>query len=37
VHGAHVALRARFATHPESVKGRLHVSDATGLGFSLLE
>ncbi|MCE2950216.1 MAG: mandelate racemase/muconate lactonizing enzyme family protein [bacterium] len=37
VHGAHVALRARFATHPESAQGRLHVPDAPGLGFSLLE
>jgi L-alanine-DL-glutamate epimerase-like enolase superfamily enzyme len=37
VHGAHVALRARFATHPEFAQGRLHVPDAPGLGFSLLE
>lgn len=35
VHGAHVALRARFATHPEFKDGRLHVPDAPGLGFTL--
>ena len=37
VHGAHVALRARFAIHPEFAQGRLQVSDAPGLGFSLRE
>ena len=35
VHGAHVALRERFATHPEFRDGKLHVSDAPGLGFAL--
>ncbi len=35
VHGAHVALRARFATHPEFKDGQLHVPDAPGLGFTL--
>jgi len=35
VHGAHVALRARFATEPEFRDGRLHVPAAAGLGFSL--
>jgi L-rhamnonate dehydratase len=37
VHGAHVALRARFATHPQFAQGRLLVSDAPGSGFSLLD
>lgn len=35
VHGAHVALRERFATHPAFADGKLHVPDAPGLGFSL--
>lgn len=35
VHGAHAALRGRFATHPEFRGGRLHVPAAAGLGFSL--
>jgi len=35
VHGAHAALRARFATHPEFRAGRLQVPAAPGLGFSL--
>ena len=35
VHGAHAALRTRFATHPEFRDGRIHVSTAPGLGFSL--
>ena len=35
VHGAHVAIKARFATHPEFRDGKLHVPDAPGLGFSL--
>ena len=35
VHGAHAALRARFATHAEFRDGKLHVPDAPGLGFSL--
>lgn len=35
VHGAHVALKARFATHPEFSGGKLQVLDAPGLGFSL--
>jgi L-alanine-DL-glutamate epimerase-like enolase superfamily enzyme len=35
VHGAHVALKARFATHPEFKDGKLHVPEAPGLGFSL--
>ncbi len=35
VHGAHAALRERFATHPQYQGGRLHVPDAPGLGFSL--
>jgi L-rhamnonate dehydratase len=35
VHGAHVALRARFATEPEFNKGKLQVPVAAGLGFSL--
>jgi len=37
VHGAHAALRTRFATHPEFRDGRLHVPTAPGLGFSLLD
>lgn len=35
VHGAHAALRARFATEPEFSSGRLQVPAAPGLGFSL--
>jgi L-rhamnonate dehydratase len=35
VHGAHVALRARFATEPEFRDGLLHVPAMPGLGFSL--
>lgn len=35
VHGAHVALRARFATEPEFRDGKLQVPAAPGLGFSL--
>ncbi len=35
VHGAHVAIKARFATHPEFSDGKLHVPDVPGLGFSL--
>lgn len=34
VHGAHVALKARFATHPAFSEGKLRVPDAPGLGFS---
>jgi L-rhamnonate dehydratase len=37
VHGAHAALRSRFATHPEFSDGRLQVPAAPGLGFSLLD
>jgi L-rhamnonate dehydratase len=35
VHGAHVAIKARFATPPEFKDGKLQVPDAPGLGFSL--
>lgn len=35
VHGAHVALKTRFATHAEFKSGKLRVPDAPGLGFSL--
>lgn len=35
VHGAHVALRARFATEPEFSDGKLLVPAVPGLGFSL--
>lgn len=35
VHGAHAALRERFATHPAFTGGKLQVPDAPGLGFSL--
>jgi L-rhamnonate dehydratase len=35
VHGAHVAIKARFATHPAFSEGKLQVPDAPGLGFSL--
>jgi L-alanine-DL-glutamate epimerase-like enolase superfamily enzyme len=37
VHGAHAALRDRFATHPTFVAGMLRVPDAPGLGFSLAD
>ncbi len=37
VHGAHAALRSRFATHPDFHDGKLHVPDVPGLGFSLLD
>jgi L-alanine-DL-glutamate epimerase-like enolase superfamily enzyme len=35
VHGAHAALRTRFATHPEFSEGMLQVPAAPGLGFTL--
>ncbi len=35
VHGAHAALRTRFATHPDFRDGQLHVPAAPGLGFTL--
>ena len=35
VHGAHAALRARFASHPRFCKGELQVPQLPGLGFSL--
>jgi L-rhamnonate dehydratase len=35
VHGAHVALKARYATHPAFSGGKLQVPVAPGLGFSL--
>jgi L-rhamnonate dehydratase len=35
VHGAHAAIKARFATHPEFRGGKLTVPAAPGLGFSL--
>lgn len=35
VHGAHAALRERFATEPQFRDGKLHVPAAAGLGFSL--
>jgi len=35
VHGAHAALRDRFATEPQFRDGKLHVPAAAGLGFSL--
>jgi L-alanine-DL-glutamate epimerase-like enolase superfamily enzyme len=34
VHGAHAALRDRFAAHPAFRDGCLHVPDAPGLGFA---
>ena len=37
VHGAHAALRDRFATHPTFKDGRLQVPAAPGLGFSLAD
>jgi L-alanine-DL-glutamate epimerase-like enolase superfamily enzyme len=35
VHGAHAALRERFAAHPRFADGCLHAPDAPGLGFAL--
>jgi L-alanine-DL-glutamate epimerase-like enolase superfamily enzyme len=35
VHGAHAALRERFATHPRFADGSLVVPEAPGLGFAL--
>jgi L-alanine-DL-glutamate epimerase-like enolase superfamily enzyme len=35
VHGAHAALRERFATEPEFRNGKIHVPVVPGLGFSL--
>jgi len=35
VHGAHAALHERYATHPQFSNGKLAVTDAPGLGFSL--
>ncbi len=35
VHGAHAALRERFATEPSFRDGQLHVPAAAGLGFTL--
>jgi hypothetical protein len=35
VHGAHIAIKARFATHPEFCNGTLLVPATAGLGFSL--
>ncbi len=35
VHGAHAAIKTRFATHPEFKDGALQVPPAPGLGFSL--
>jgi len=35
VHGAHGALRERFASEPIFSKGLLHVPETAGLGFSL--
>jgi L-rhamnonate dehydratase len=37
VHGAHAALRDRFAAHPAFRDGRLNVPDAPGLGFALAD
>lgn len=37
VHGAHAALRTRFASHPQFRDGLLHVPATPGLGFSLLD
>lgn len=37
VHGAHAALRDRFATHPAFTGGMLRVPEAPGLGFSLAD
>lgn len=34
VHGAHAALRARFAVHPHLAEGRLAVPEQPGIGFS---
>jgi len=35
VHGAHAALRERFATEPQFRDGKLHVPATAGLGFTL--
>jgi L-rhamnonate dehydratase len=35
VHGAHVAIKARFATHPVFANGKLLAPDVPGLGLSL--
>jgi L-alanine-DL-glutamate epimerase-like enolase superfamily enzyme len=35
VHGAHAALRDRFATHPAFARGMLAVPETPGLGFTL--
>ena len=37
VHGAHAALRDRFAAHPAFRDGRLLVPDTPGLGFMLVD
>ncbi len=37
VHGAHAALRDRFAAHPAFRDGRLRVPDVPGLGFALAD
>ena len=37
VHGAHSALRDRFAAHPAFRDGRLLVPDTPGLGFMLVD
>jgi hypothetical protein len=37
VHGAHAALRARFAHHPEYRDGWINVPARAGVGFALLE
>jgi L-alanine-DL-glutamate epimerase-like enolase superfamily enzyme len=37
VHGAHAALRDRFAAHPTFRDGRLQVPDVPGLGFVLAD
>lgn len=36
VHGAHAALRDRFAHHPHAERGRILVAETPGLGFGLL-
>lgn len=37
VHGAHAALRDRFATHPTFARGLLRVPEAPGLGFTFAD
>ena len=37
VHGAHAALRARFAHHPEYRDGWINVPARAGVGFALVE